>query len=62
MKATAVSILVLTALVAGSTARAAPDDAQSLGKEIAALTEAVNAQLKLLEIYEGLGKTQEVER
>ena len=44
MKATAVSILVLSCLLVGSTARAAPDTVEGLGKEIAALTEAVNAQ------------------
>jgi len=61
MKATAVVILVPAVLFLVAPAGAAsPKGAAELGKELAALTEAVSAQLKLLEIYEEMGKAEEV--
>jgi len=61
MRATAVSILVLAAFVAGGPVGAAPPkQAEDLGREIAALTEAISAQLKLLTIYEEMDKTADV--
>jgi hypothetical protein len=56
MKATAVSLLVLFLALTVGPVTAAPDTPAQIGEELRALTDAIDAQLKLLSIYEGMGK------
>ncbi|MEN8150081.1 MAG: prenyltransferase/squalene oxidase repeat-containing protein [Planctomycetota bacterium] len=61
MKTTAVLILALFPVLLGvGPAVAAPKGADQLGEELAALTDAINAQLKLLALYEDMGKADDV--
>jgi hypothetical protein len=60
MKATAVSLLVVFTILVVGPAAAAPDSPAEIGDELKALTDAIDAQLKLLAIYERMGKVYDV--